>query len=140
MIHKTEIKVRGYHINFYGHVNNARYLEFLEEARWEACAKRIDLKAMSQEGQAFTVVNVNINFRRPAVMEDTLIIESEVTQFRRRSALFHQVIKIKGTDTVVVDADVTFLIFDQNSQKTAIMEGELLARLQTLCSPETPLA
>lgn len=133
MIHTTEIVVRGYHIDVYGHVNNARYLEFLEEARWEACAKRIDLKAMNRDGFAFTVVNININFRRPAVMEDTLVIESEVTQFRRRSALFHQVIKIKGTNTVVVDADVTFLIFDQNKQKTAVLEGELLAKLQTLC-------
>jgi len=31
----TYIKVRGYHLDFYQHVNNARYLEFLEEARWE---------------------------------------------------------------------------------------------------------
>lgn len=140
MIHTTEIKVRGYHIDVYGHVNNARYLEFLEEARWEACANRIDLKAMNSEGLAFTVVNININFRRPAVMEDTLLIESEVTQFRRRSALFHQVIKIKGTDTVVVDAEVTFLIFDQNKQKTAVLEGALLAKLQTLCSPKKTIA
>jgi len=30
----TEIKVRGYHMDFYGHINNARYLELLEEGRW----------------------------------------------------------------------------------------------------------
>lgn len=28
---RTPIKVRGYHIDLYSHVNNARYLEFLEE-------------------------------------------------------------------------------------------------------------
>jgi len=33
-MHTTQIKVRGYHCDFYGHVNNARFLEFLEEARW----------------------------------------------------------------------------------------------------------
>lgn len=27
------IRVRNYHLDGYGHVNNARYLEFLEEAR-----------------------------------------------------------------------------------------------------------
>ncbi|WP_193386247.1 acyl-CoA thioesterase, partial [Yersinia pestis] len=31
----THIKVRGFHIDVFQHVNNARYLEFLEEARWE---------------------------------------------------------------------------------------------------------
>ncbi len=30
----TTIRIRGYHLDGYGHVNNARYLEFLEEARW----------------------------------------------------------------------------------------------------------
>lgn len=28
------LKVRGYHVDVFGHVNHARYLEFLEEARW----------------------------------------------------------------------------------------------------------
>ena len=31
---QTKIKVRGFHLDVYQHVNNARYLEFLEEARW----------------------------------------------------------------------------------------------------------
>lgn len=32
---QTQIKVCGYHIDVCQHVNSARYLEFLEEARWE---------------------------------------------------------------------------------------------------------
>ena len=34
MVVHTEIMVRGYHLDMFGHVNNARYLEFLEEGRW----------------------------------------------------------------------------------------------------------
>ena len=30
----VRLRVRGYHLDGYGHVNNARYLEFLEEGRW----------------------------------------------------------------------------------------------------------
>jgi thioesterase-3 len=33
MPHVTTIKIRGYHLDLNGHVNNARYLEFLEEGR-----------------------------------------------------------------------------------------------------------
>ena len=36
---QTQIKVRGYHLDVYQHVNNARYLEFLEEARWDGLEK-----------------------------------------------------------------------------------------------------
>ncbi len=32
---QTQIKVRGYHLDVYQHVNNARYPEFLE-ARWDS--------------------------------------------------------------------------------------------------------
>jgi thioesterase-3 len=35
--------VRGYHLDLFGHVNNARYLEFLEEARWDWFEQRTDL-------------------------------------------------------------------------------------------------
>ena len=31
MLNKTQIKVRGYHLDLFQHVNNARYLEFIEE-------------------------------------------------------------------------------------------------------------
>ena len=30
----TDINIRGYHIDVFGHMNNARYLELMEEARW----------------------------------------------------------------------------------------------------------
>ena len=30
----TEITIRNYHIDHFGHVNHARYVELLEEARW----------------------------------------------------------------------------------------------------------
>ncbi len=32
------IRVRGYHVDLFRHVNNARYLELLEEGRWAICS------------------------------------------------------------------------------------------------------
>jgi len=124
MIHTIEIKIRGYHLDLFGHVNNARYLEFLEEARWAAFEKTVDLQELARKGYAFTVVN--INYRRPAFMNEVVVVETEVTQWRRRSAVIHQVVKLQGTWTVIADADVTFVIFDTGKQKTAVLEGEVL--------------
>ena len=126
MIHTIEIKIRGYHLDLFGHVNNARYLEFLEEARWAAFEKTVDLQDLARKGYAFTVVNINISYRRPALMNDVLCVETQVTKWGRRSAVIHQAVKRKGTDIVVADADVTFVIVDTQKQKTAILEGELL--------------
>lgn len=132
MIHAIDLKVRGYHLDLFGHVNNARYLEFLEEARWAAFEKTVDLENMARKGLAFTVVNININYRRPAVMNDVLIVETEIDKFRRRSAVVRQEVKMKDSGDLVADAQVTFVIFDTEKQKTAVLEGALLNMLSSV--------
>lgn len=132
MIHTIELKIRGYHLDLFGHVNNARYLEFLEEARWAAFEKTVDLEALARKGLAFTVVNININYRRPAVMNDVICVETGIEQWRRRSAVIRQEVKLKESDALVADAQVTFVIFDTREQKTAVLEGELLTMLNNV--------
>lgn len=134
MKHSIEIKIRGYHLDLFGHVNNARYLEFLEEARWAAFEKTVDLEAMARKGWAFTVVNININYRRPALMHDVLRIETQVVQWRRRSAVIRQEVKNRQSGETVADADVTFVIFDTRQKATAVLEGQLLEMLQGVSS------
>ncbi|PLK60060.1 thioesterase, partial [Klebsiella quasipneumoniae] len=59
---QTQIKVRGYHLDVYQHVNNARYLEFLEEARWDGLENSPAFQWMTEKNIAFVVVNININY------------------------------------------------------------------------------
>lgn len=132
MIHTIELKVRGYHLDLFGHVNNARYLEFLEEARWAAFEKTVNLEDIARKGWAFTVVNININYRRPAVLNDILCVETSIEQWRRRSAVINQEVKNKESGQLVADADVTFVMFDSRKQKTAVIEGDLLNMLKNV--------
>lgn len=134
-----EKTVRGFHLDGFQHVNNARYLEFLEEARWAMFDNRLDLEALAGDGYAFTVVNININYRSPALIHDRLIIESHVSKWGSRSAVIRQEITHKDTGRRVADADVTFVMVDIHKQKTAAMTGPLLERLQSaLAHPDTP--
>jgi thioesterase-3 len=132
MAHSIELKVRGYHLDLFGHVNNARYLEFLEEGRWAAFEEAVDLQQLAAKGYAFTVVNINISYRRPALMNHVLSIETAVAQLNRRSGVIHQVVKLKGTDTLIADADVTFVIVDAKTQKAAPLEGDLMEMLKVV--------
>ncbi|MDU4093741.1 MAG: YbgC/FadM family acyl-CoA thioesterase, partial [Pantoea sp.] len=77
---QTLIKVRGYHLDVYQHVNNARYLEFLEEARWEWLEKLNAFHWLMENKLAFVVVNININYRRPALLGHVLCINSRLLQ------------------------------------------------------------
>ena len=129
---QTTIKVRGYHLDVYQHVNNARYLEFLEEARWQWLEDADAIHWLQQQHLAFVVVNININYRRPAVLGDVLHIESEVSQLNGKSGVILQRVMLAGDNTLVADAALTFVCIDLRTQKAVPLEGELRARLAAL--------
>ena len=124
-----EIKVRGYHLDVFGHVNNARYLEFLEEARWALFDKKVNLEDLAKEGFVFTVVNININYRQAAFLHDVLTVETGMAEFGKRSAILRQIVKNKTTGAIVADADVTFVMVAVKAQKAAALDGTLKERL-----------
>jgi len=129
---QTTIKVRGYHLDVYQHVNNARYLEFLEEARWEWLEEAEAFHWLLEQKLAFVVVNININYRRPAVLGDVLVIDSEITQLNSKSGIIAQRVLLAGQETVVADAALTFVCIDLRTQKAVALEGELRERLMRL--------
>ncbi|PEI05721.1 thioesterase [Pantoea agglomerans] len=129
---QTTIKVRGYHLDVYQHVNNARYLEFLEEARWEWLEEAEAFHWLLEQKLAFVVVNININYRRPAVLGDVLVIDSEITQLNGKSGIIAQRVLLAGQETVVADAALTFVCIDLRTQKAVALEGELRERLLRL--------
>ena len=132
MAHTIDIKVRGYHLDVFGHVNNARYLEFLEEARWAAFEEKADFSVWAQKGYAFTVVNINIDYKRPAYLNEILRIETTITDLSRHSGVIHQIIKLKGNETVITDAKVTFVLFDTSRKKAVLLAGDVLELLKTI--------
>jgi thioesterase-3 len=129
MPHLTQIKVRGYHLDIYQHVNNARYLEFLEEARWSYLEDGGDVEFFAKMRLAWVIVNININYRHAATNGQTLQIATQFSKVGGKSAVIHQVISVAGSDTVVADADITFVCLDQKTGKAVPIEGELLQRL-----------
>jgi thioesterase-3 len=132
----SEIKVRGYHLDVYGHVNNARYLEFLEEARWAAFDGKLDLQAWEREGRAFFVVRIDISYRAPASLGDLLKVCTRIERFGERSATLRQDVVRVGDGVAVADALVTFVIVDRSTGHAMPLEGELRASLERVLGCE----
>lgn len=133
---QTHIKVRGYHLDVYQHVNNARYLEFLEEARWDGLEQEEGFQWMTANRIAFVVVNININYRRPAVLGDLLKVSSQVQQLNGKSGVLSQIVTLEPEGQVVADAQITFVCIDLNTQKALPLEGELRERLSAMVGKE----
>jgi len=127
----TEIKVRGYHADFYGHVNNARYLEFFEEDRWAHLESKIDLKKWAAKGIVFLVVNINVNYRRAVPVGETLLVTTNLEKVGNRSVVLLQKILLKESEEIAADALITFVITDK-SGKAVAMEGEMLQEIEKL--------
>jgi thioesterase-3 len=130
MSHSSQIKVRGFHLDIYQHVNNARYLEFLEEARWEYLEDTGDVEYFQSLGLSLVIVNININYRASATMGQTLDVTTALSKVGGKSAVFNQVITLAGTDTIVADADITFVLLNQKTGKPVKIEGEVLERME----------
>ncbi len=124
-MHRITIKIRGYHLDMYGHVNHARYLEFLEEARWSFIEQVMPITEFEKKGFAFVVVNININYRQPALLDYILEIRTEMVKLGSKSAKIHQEIFRADSDQRIADADITFVAIDAKTNQVLPMEGQL---------------
>jgi len=132
MAHSTKIKVRGYHIDIYKHVNNARYLEFLEEARWAMLDDLVDREKWHSEGFGLSVVNININYRQPAKMGDCLNILSNLNRIGNKSVVIEQKIVLSGSTKIVAEAQVTFVVIDEKTGRAIPITDKVKLRLMQL--------
>lgn len=126
---KTEIRIRGYHADFYGHVNNARYLEFFEEDRWAQMESKIDLQKWARKGLVFLVVNINVNYRRAVNVGEVVTVSTGIENIGARSVVLKQEVRFKSSGEVAADALVTFVIIDQ-SGKAVEIAGEILEEVK----------
>jgi thioesterase III len=132
MPESIKIKVRGYHLDIYGHVNNARYLEFLEEARWSFFEFHNTMEVFAELKLAFVLVNININYRRPGFPDDILHITTKVQSVGEKSCKIRQEILLDGTDQVIADAIITFVLMDMNSHKAVVIENGVRDKLEKM--------
>jgi thioesterase-3 len=122
---EIEIKVRGYHLDVYSHVNNARYLEFLEEGRWALFEDLALTKEALARGYAFNIVNINISYTNEACLGEMLILKTELKKYGTKSITLSQKIFRKSDGKQAVDADVTFVLLDMKTGKSVELDENL---------------
>ncbi|MDT8273153.1 MAG: thioesterase family protein, partial [Desulfomonilia bacterium] len=109
-ITNKELRVRGYHLDQFGHVNNIRYAEFLEEARCDFFDQFPGFFTRVQEtGHYLPLTEIHIFYRKAAVLDDILDIRTRFSEVGETSGTIHQTITLKGTNRIILEADVTFV-------------------------------
>ncbi len=76
-----DVVIRESLIDSFGHMNNAKYLELFEEARWEIINTRgFSVSEIMKNGQGPVVLEVNLRFAKEIKLRQKITIRSEVEE------------------------------------------------------------
>lgn len=110
--HITNITVRGYELDSYQHVNNAVYLNYLEQARWEFCHENNLLDKIGENQLFLVVVEIKIRYQRELKLLDEIAI-STIMKSEPPYLLFTQKITHHHSKLTVARAKVKTIFVDQ---------------------------
>ena len=126
MSSEIQIKVRGYHIDNFGHVNNGKYYHFFEEGRWGYFDDKPELIDYFHTNDLMHVVaGILIRYRRPLVVGDLLTVETEVLKARKSGFTMLQSIYKNDTDVIAATAEVQNVLVNGASRKIVPVPSEL---------------
>ncbi|MCE9599415.1 MAG: acyl-CoA thioesterase [Spirochaetia bacterium] len=122
------LQVRSYEIDSLGHVNNAVYMNYFELGRIDFFKQLgFDLRAMFQSGITFVLAESHVKFRLPSFIDETLLIESELTVEKVRMR-FSQIIRRESA--TIATGDNTLVTLDTRGRPT-VPPADLIQRLQS---------
>jgi len=129
--HKLKLHVRYMDIDAFGHVNNARYLNFLEEARISYSQEALGL-FKSVDDFNVLVARVEIDFKRPIVFGDNVSILTRVSKIGTKSFTFESLITVekKGEYAVAASALQTLVTVDKSSGKSTPIEASIISAIE----------
>ncbi|MEH0154832.1 thioesterase family protein [Limibacter armeniacum] len=120
-----EILVRQYHLDSYHHVNNMRYLEFLEEARWAHFENCDAIRMARQGGLGILIASYDLNYKYQAQLGQVLRIETSVAEINRCTIIFLQQIFLKGTDQKVLDGKIKVVTVNTRTQRPSAIPDDI---------------
>jgi len=116
-VHEKTVIISEAHLDSFGHLNNARYLELFEQARWDLITERgfgIDTIRRTRTGP--TILEITIRFLRELSARDEVVIQSTLLSYERKVAKMQQQM-FKGGTELACDAVFTFGLFDVERRK-----------------------
>jgi acyl-CoA thioester hydrolase len=100
-IHRVTFKIRHDECDAYGHLNNAHYLRYMQEAAFSASAAvGLDHADYIERDRVWLIRATSLEYLRPLTAGDRIEIETWIEGLRRATARRRYVIHKLGTDTI----------------------------------------
>ena len=112
-----KIQILEHHLDTFGHVNNAKYLELYEQARWDFISNNgYGLDKIISEKKGPIILDVNLRFKRELVNREVITVVSESLEVKSKISRMKQKM-VKEDGTIASEAVFTFGFMDLAKRK-----------------------
>ncbi|HUN04995.1 MAG TPA: thioesterase family protein [Aggregatilineales bacterium] len=136
--HIATFAVRHYECDAYGHLNNANYIHYMEEAAFQASTAVGYSKARYEAmGTLWLARETRIEYLAPLVYGDTVEVKTWVDDFRRVRSRRRYEFRRPGVDTLLAQAETDWVYLDATTQRPLVVPPEMITAFAPEGLPET---
>ena len=123
----TKFRARYVECDAYGHVNNANYLRYMQEAAFDASAAAgYDVKRYDELGQYWLVRETEIEYFKPLKYGDEFEITTWVVDFRRVRSWRTYEFRLAGSGEIIARGLTDWVYIDQATQRPVNVPPEMI--------------
>jgi acyl-CoA thioester hydrolase len=135
--HRYVVETRFGDTDAMGHVNNSRFLTFLESARiayWEAVTGEPFALVTHGAEESMILAEVRVTYRSPSYFGEVLTVESRVSRIGRTSfTLEHRITagdSERGRARLVTTAEGVQVLYDYATERPRVIPDDVVARVE----------
>jgi acyl-CoA thioester hydrolase len=125
MLFSLPVTVRFRDLDALGHVNNAVYLTYIELARLEYLS---GLGVFNPDHPSLMLARVEVDFKRPILLRDTVTVTAQVTRMGTKSFTMHHDIIVAGGE-IASSLDTVLVWFDHATGQSQRVPDDVRTKL-----------
>lgn len=129
-IFKYEMTIKEFHLDTFGHVNNATYLQIYEEARWQFITENgYGLERIKETGLGPVILEINLKFIKELHLRKDITIHSQTGEYGSRIGIIKQWIT-DSDGNLCSTTEMKIGLFDTHKRKLAEPTPEWLTAIK----------
>jgi len=125
-VYEYEILIREQHLDTFGHVNNAKYLELYEEARWDLLTKNnLGLKEIMDTQVGPVLLDLNLTFKSELKNREIIKIFTQAkTEMRNKYVMLLEQKMVRADGKVASTLTLSVGMMDLKARKLIAPSAE----------------
>lgn len=127
-IFESELTVRPDDIDMFNHVHNSKYLDYVLAARYEQMDKDYGMswEKFTELGYGWVVTQVHINYKRPLVMGDVMLIKTGILAMNEKGCTVQFQILNKKNYKIAADGLFEYAMINLHTKRACKVTEEMI--------------